>query len=65
MEFRQIQEVGIFSYLLYSLAKSHVDGCGCSEAEWLGVFSSNDWDLVRKSLLCGHESGEPRVLLFT
>ena len=27
---RQLQEVGIFSYLCYSLAKSHVNGCGCS-----------------------------------
>ena len=27
MEFRQLQEVGIFSYLVYSLAKSHfMDG---------------------------------------
>ena len=26
VEFRQIQEVGIFSYLVYSLAKSHVYG---------------------------------------
>ena len=32
VEFRQLQEVGIFSYLRYSLAKSHVNGCGCSEA---------------------------------
>ena len=27
VEFRQLQEVGIFSYLIYSLAKSHfMDG---------------------------------------
>ena len=26
VEFRQLQEVGIFSYLVYSLAKSHVYG---------------------------------------
>ena len=26
VEFRQLQEVGIFSYLCYSLAKSHVNG---------------------------------------
>ena len=44
MEFRQLQEVGVFSYLVYSLAKSHVNGYGCSEAEWPCVFSSNDWD---------------------
>ena len=32
VKFRQLQEVGIFSYLCYSLAKSHVNGWGCSEA---------------------------------
>ena len=26
VEFRQLQEVGIFSYLRYSLAKSHLNG---------------------------------------
>ena len=26
VEFRQLQEVGIFSYLCYSLPKSHVNG---------------------------------------
>ena len=26
IEFRQLQEVGVFSYLFYSLAKSHFDG---------------------------------------
>ena len=34
VEFQQLQEVGIFSYLCYSLAKSHVNGWGCSEA-WI------------------------------
>ena len=33
-EFQQLQEVGIFSYLCYSLAKSHVNGWGCSKA-WI------------------------------
>ena len=32
VEFRQLQEVGIFSYLVYSLAKSHVYGYGYYEA---------------------------------
>ena len=32
VEFQQLQEVGIFSYLCYSLAKSHVNDWGCSEA---------------------------------
>ena len=26
VEFRQLQEVGIFSYFCYSLAKSHING---------------------------------------
>ena len=26
VEFQQLQEVGVFSYLCYSLAKSHVNG---------------------------------------
>ena len=28
MEFRQLREVGVFSYLVYSLAKSHFNGWG-------------------------------------
>ena len=39
VEFRQLQEVGIFSYLCYSLAKSHVNGWGCSKRLGLSVFS--------------------------
>ena len=31
VEFRQLQEIEIFSYLRYSLAKSHVNGYECSE----------------------------------
>ena len=38
MEFRQLQEVGIFSYLVYSLAKSHFNGWGFVEA-WIAVLS--------------------------
>ena len=38
MEFRQLQEVGIFSYLVYSLAKSHFNGWGFFEA-WMVMFS--------------------------
>ena len=34
VEFRQLQELWIFSYLCYSLTKSHVNGCGCSKA-WI------------------------------
>ena len=38
VEFRQLKEVGIFSYLVYSLAKSHFNGWGFVEA-WMAVFS--------------------------
>ena len=38
VEFRQLQEVGIFSYLVYSLAKSHFNGWGFVEA-WMAMLS--------------------------
>ena len=38
LEFRQLQEVGIFSYMVYSLAMSHFYGWGFVEA-WMAVFS--------------------------
>ena len=51
MEFRQLQEVGIFSYLVYSLAKSHFNGWGFVEA-WMVVLSvSKSLNRVKKSLL--------------
>ena len=34
VEFRQLQEIGIFFYLCYSLAKSHINGWECFEA-WI------------------------------
>ena len=37
VEFRQLQEVGVLSYLIYSLAKSHFNGCGFVKA-WMAVF---------------------------
>ena len=37
VEFRQLQEVGIFSYLV-SLAKIHFNGWGFVEA-WIAMFS--------------------------
>ena len=30
--FNKLREVGVFSYLIYSLAKSHFNGYGCSKA---------------------------------
>ena len=38
VEFRQLQEVGIFSYLVYSLSKSHFNGWGFVGA-WMTVLS--------------------------
>ena len=38
VEFRQLQEVGVFSYLIYSLAKSHFNGWEFVKA-WMAVFS--------------------------
>ena len=38
VEFQKIQEVGIFSYLVYSLAKSHFNGWRFVEA-WMVVLS--------------------------
>ena len=48
VEFRQLQEVGVFSYLIYSLAKSHFNGWGFVKA-WMTVFSVSKYlDQVRK-----------------
>ena len=38
VEFQQLREVGVLSYLIYSLAKSHFNGWGFVEA-WMAVFS--------------------------
>ena len=52
MEFRQLQVVGIFSYLCYSLAKSHVNGLGCSEA-WIScVFGLKTFEPSGENLHC-------------
>ena len=51
VEFRQLQEVGIFSYLVYSLDKSHFYGWGFVEA-WKAMLSvSKSLNRVKKSLL--------------
>ena len=52
VEFRQLQEVGIFSYLVYSFAKSHFNGWGFVEA-WMAVFSvSKSLNRVKKIPTC-------------
>ena len=51
VKFRQLQEVGVFSYLIYSLDKSHFNGWGFFKA-WMAVFSvPSDLDRVKKSLV--------------
>ena len=48
VEFRKLQEVGVFSYLIYSLAKSHFNGWGFVKA-WMAVFSVPKYlDRVKK-----------------
>ena len=48
VEFRQLQEVEVFSYLIYSLAKSHLNGWGFVKA-WMAVFSVPKYlDQVKK-----------------
>ena len=66
VEFRQLQEVGIFSYLCYSLAKRHVNGWGCSEA-WISlVFSLKTFEQSGENpYCCGREQCQPRVSPFT
>ena len=56
VEFRQLQEVGIFSYLRYSLAKSHVNGYEFSEACFSRKFGLKSFELSgENSYLCGRE----------
>ena len=60
VEFRQIQEVGIFSYLYYSLAKSHVNGWGCSGAWISHVFSLKTFEPSGENPhCCGCEQCQP------
>ena len=66
VEFRQLQEIGIFSYLCYSLAKSHVN---CWDVLRLGLvmFSfSKSLNRVKKiPTVVAVNSANPRVSLFT
>ena len=48
--FEKLKEVGVFSYLYYSLAKGHFNGWGFVKA-WMTVVSApKDLDRVKKSL---------------
>ena len=65
VEFRHLQEVGVFSYLVYSLAKSHFNGWGFVKA-WIAMFLVSKYlNRVKKILIVAVNSAEPRVLLFT
>ena len=66
VDFRQLQEVGIFSYLVYSLAKSNFNGWGFVKA-WIAVFFVSKYlDRVKKIPNCvAVNSANPRVSLFT
>ena len=48
VEFRQLQEVGVFSYLVYSLAKSHFNGWGFVKARMAAFSVSKYLDRVKK-----------------
>ena len=55
VELRQLQEVGVFSYLVYSLAKSHFNGWVFVKA-WMAVFSVSKYlDRVKKNPYSGRE----------
>ena len=60
VEFRQLQEVGIFSYLCYSLAKIHVNGWGCSKAWISRFFGHKSFEPSGENLHCrGREQCQP------
>ena len=60
VEFRQLQEVGIFSYLCYSLAKSHVNGWRCFEAWISRVFGFKAFEPSEENPhCCGREQCQP------
>ena len=65
VEFRQLQEVWVFSYLVYSLDKSHFNGWGFVKS-WMAVFSVSKYlNRVKKIPSVVLNCAEPRVLLFT
>ena len=60
VEFRQLQEVEIFSYLLYSLAKSHFNGRGFVEAWMVVLLVSKSLNRVEETPICvAVNSAEP------
>ena len=66
VEFRQLQEVGIFSYLRCSLTKSRVNGYKCYEACFSRKLGLKSFEPRKEnSYLCGREQCHLRVSLFT
>ena len=60
VEFQQLQEVGIFSYLCYYLAKNHVNGWGCSKAWISHVFGLKTFEPSGENPhCCGREQCQP------
>ena len=56
VEYQQLQEVGIFSYLRYSSAKSRVNGYECSEACFSRKMGLKSFESSgENSHLCGRE----------
>ena len=56
VEFRQLQEVWIFSYLRQSLAKRHVNGYECFETCFSRKLDLKSFEPSgENSYLCGHE----------
>ena len=59
-ESRQLQEVGIFSYLCYYLANSHVNGWGYSKAWIIRVFGLKTFEPSGENPhCCGREQCQP------
>ena len=66
VEFRQLQEVGIFSYLCYSLANIHVNGWNILRLVLAVISVSKALNRVEKIPICvAMNSINPRVSLFT
>ena len=59
-KFQQLQDVGIFSNLCYSLVKSHVNGWGCSKAWISRVFGLKSFEPSGENpQCCGCEQCQP------
>ena len=65
VEFRKLEEAGIFYYLCYSLAKRHVNGWGCFETWISRVFGLKIFEPSGENPhCCDHERCQLRVSLF-